>query len=98
MPLEPIPLEVIDPLGSLTAQQRAFRRWYLRNIEYKRFQSRKNWARDRQRQNALRVERYYIHLYIGAQTVAPLLNHPTTVLQSLVRSFQRRALLESTLE
>jgi hypothetical protein len=98
MPLEPIPLEIIDPLGTLTPQQRNFRRWYLRNTERKRLQSRINWAKDRERQNALRLERYYIHRYIAPEAVHALYCQPLKILHTLSRRYMRQALLFATLQ
>ena len=98
MALEPVPLEIIDPLGTLTPRQRNVRRWYLRNIERKRAQSRINWAKDRDRQNMLRLERYYIHRYLRPEAVTQLYSQPLQLLLTLSRRYMRQALLYTAAE
>lgn len=89
---EVIPPEIIDPLGTMTSQQRAMRAWYLRNREAHMARSRLNFWKDRDRQLLLRRERYYITRYLRrAGNLEALFEHDIHVLERAARAFRKQA-------
>jgi len=89
----PIPPEVIDPLGNLSARQRGQRKWYLKNAERKRIASLRYYYKNKARASAIQRETYWIRKYLGRQDFSWILEVSPDALRKVARWYATLARL-----